>query len=440
MNLPPSWASAPLKHLTTHLNRGSAPTYADAGPVRAISQAANQETGLEWERTRYHDHRGPLSRLKGLLYPRDILVNSTGTGTLGRVGYFSSPPDKIPCMADSHVTVVRTNPNVLDSRYCYYWLSCHPFQVYTLSALAVGATNQIELNRDRLGDAPVPVPPLDEQRRIGDFLDTETARIDRINSRRATQAKLLEERAYAVVSDALIPGILTSPRQIGPWPWLPQMDVGRPLVRLGYVCRLQNGLTVDSGRDLSGDVVSLPYLRVANVQAGRLELDSVKEITVRRSTAERSMLRAGDVLMTEGGDLDKLGRGTVWHGELASCLHQNHIFALRPEAERLDAEYLALMTQTVHGRCYFESTGTRTTNLASTNSSKIMSFPIPLPRITEQRRMVSQAQTSLDRIRRLRDLLGQQTSLLAESRQALITAAVTGQFDVSTASGRGVVS
>lgn len=160
------------------------------------------------------------------------------------------------------------------------------------------------------------------------------------------------------------------------------------LVRLGYVARLQNGLTVDAKRDVTGDVVTRPYLRVANVQAGSLDLESVTEITVPRSVAQRSTLRPGDVLMTEGGDLDKLGRGTVWQGELDRCLHQNHIFAVRPDAQRLSGRFLAYVTQSLYGRHYFESTGTRTTNLASTNSSKIQSFPVPLPPLDEQRRIV----------------------------------------------------
>ncbi|MEV4497095.1 hypothetical protein AB0J84_15510 [Micromonospora arborensis] len=142
--------------------------------------------------------------------------------------------------------------------------------------------------------------------------------------------------------------------------------------------------------------------------------------------------------MTEGGDLDKLGRGTVWRGEIPDCLHQNHVFALRPELDRLDCEYLALMTQTVHGRCYFESTGSKTTNLASTNSSKILSFPIPLPSVSRQRELVRGARSRLEVIERARQEIDRQLALLAERHQALITAAVTGQIDVSTASGRGI--
>ncbi|MFC1429202.1 restriction endonuclease subunit S [Streptacidiphilus sp. N1-3] len=323
-----------------------------------------------------------------------------------------------------------------DGRYLYWALQSEKSRQFWDSC--VGGATFRALNLEPLGRTPIPCPSMTNQRRIADFLDVETARIDRLMALRRVQRANLEERAYATVSEVLLPGILAMPAQSWPWTWMPSMPSDRPLVRLGYVCRLQNGLTVDGNRDFSGDSVTRPYLRVANVQAGHLSLESVTEITVPRGIATRTSLRPGDVLMTEGGDLNKLGRGAVWRGEIPECLHQNHVFALRPEIGRLDANYLALMTRTLHGRCYFESTGSKTTNLASTNSSKILSFPIPLPSISVQRGLARQAQGALDSGSAADRLLERQLALLAERRQALITATVTGQFDVAAASGRGV--
>lgn len=246
-----------------------------------------------------------------------------------------------------------------------------------------------------------------------------------------SQLSTMDECTFNEISETLVPGSLSQPPTKAPWSWLPELPDTFRLVRLGYVARLQNGLTVDAKRDITGDVVTRPYLRVANVQAGRLALDSVTEITVPRSVARRSTLRAGDVLMTEGGDLDKLGRGTVWRGELEGCLHQNHIFAIRPDERHLDGEYLAYVTQSLHGRCYFESTGTRTTNLASTNSSKIQGFPVPLPPIATQQALVRTLHASLDRQMKLRQEIERQLALLSERQQALSTAAVTGQLRVA---------
>jgi type I restriction enzyme S subunit len=281
----------------------------------------------------------------------------------------------------------------------------------------------------------IPLPPMPDQRAIADFIDSEVAYIDKIRRARETQQATVGERLLAAVSEAIFPRILTAPRRDRAWPWLPELDRDRPMVRLGYVCRLQSGLTVDGSRDVDGDVVTRPYLRVANVQAGRVDLEDVAEVTVPRSVAARSRLRAGDVLMTEGGDLDKLGRGTVWHGEIKDCLHQNHVFALRPEPDKLDGGYLALITQSIHGRCYFESTGIKTTNLASTNSSKILGFPVPLPDLDVQRHLVRELNIYTAAADRALDAIDRQITLLGERKRALVTTAVTGQMDVATAGG-----
>src|SRR5689334_10895813 len=87
--------------------------------------------------------------------------------------------------------------------------------------------------------------------------------------------------------------------------------------------------------------VSLPYLRVANVQDGHLNLSEIKTIDVEERDAVRYRLEEGDVLLTEGGDFDKLGRGAVWRGEIPDCLHQNHVFSVRPNRRELLSEFLA---------------------------------------------------------------------------------------------------
>lgn len=91
--------------------------------------------------------------------------------------------------------------------------------------------------------------------------------------------------------------------------------------RVDEVAEVGSGLTL--GKDVSGfKHVELPYLRVANVQDGHLDLTTIKTVKVRLDEVERYRLEAGDVLMAEGGDIDKLGRGTLWDGQIPNCLHQ----------------------------------------------------------------------------------------------------------------------
>ncbi len=301
-------------------------------------------------------------------------------------------------------------PGGVESRFA--WWSLH-VAIDELRSLATGSTFEA-ITADDIGSLRIRVPTLSQQREIADFLDAETVRIDALIEKKRRMSAVMYERSFALLSEVLIPA-------------------GCTLTRLGRFASVQTGLTVDGSRADGHDVVTRPYLRVANVLHGRLALDIVTEINVSRALAERTTLRTGDVLMTEGGDLDKLGRGTVWRDEVPGCLHQNHVFAVRTDPTRLDGEYLALLTQTAHGRAYFERTGSRITNLASTSSAKVLDFPVPVLPLAQQRSLVDAASDARAFSTGVSSRLTKQIDLLREHRQALITAAVTGKLDVAKA-------
>lgn len=171
---------------------------------------------------------------------------------------------------------------------------------------------------------------------------------------------------------------------------------------LSSVADVQTGLAL--GKSSKVDPVRLPYLRVANVQDGFLDLSVIKEVEVERSQVFRYSLRQGDVLLTEGGDFDKLGRGFIWHDEIPNCLHQNHIFVVRPHAQLL-SYFLAALTSSDYGRSYFQSCSKQSTNLASINSSQLKAFPVPLPDIREQKAITAVISTWDQGIRQLTDLI-----------------------------------
>jgi type I restriction enzyme, S subunit len=161
--------------------------------------------------------------------------------------------------------------------------------------------------------------------------------------------------------------------------------VAWPKVRLAAVAAIHTGVAKGSKKPIHP--VELPYLRGANVQAGSLDLAIIKRIEIDRADVERYSLRRGDVLMTEGGDFDKLGRGAIWTGEIEPCLHQNHVFAVRCDRSMVLPEWVSWVSSSHYGRRYFLLCSKQSTNLASINSSQLKAFPLPLPSLTQQESM-----------------------------------------------------
>ena len=160
------------------------------------------------------------------------------------------------------------------------------------------------------------------------------------------------------------------------------------IVKLQNIAEIQTGISISSSRQLQ-DPINVPYLRVANVQDGYLDLAVIKNVSIERSKLSRFQLQKGDVLLTEGGDFDKLGRGAVWTGEITKCVHQNHIFAVRPNKDFLLPEFLSLLTSSSYGKRYFISCSKQSTNLASINSKQLKQFPVLLPNINTQKEIIS---------------------------------------------------
>lgn len=163
---------------------------------------------------------------------------------------------------------------------------------------------------------------------------------------------------------------------------------------LSKIAEIQTGIAKNA-RAPGG--ATLPYLRVANVQDGHFDLAEVKTISISPDQVDRYRLRPGDVLLTEGGDYDKLGRGHVWRGEIDPCLHQNHVFCVRANTRLLLPEFLAALTSSDYGRDYFLGAAKQTTNLASINKKQLSAFPCLVPPLVEQRRIVA-ALSSVDRV------------------------------------------
>lgn len=196
--------------------------------------------------------------------------------------------------------------------------------------------------------------------------------------------------------------------------------------RLKFLARVQTGMA--KGKDMAGtETVEVPYLRVANVQDGYLDLDDVTTMAVPVADLPRYRLQPGDVLMNEGGDFDKLGRGHVWHGQIDPCIHQNHVFAVRPHG--VSPDWLNAYTGSALAQFYFMGQAKQSTNLASISSTNLMELPVPVPPEPVQRRLLALIDSETARIDALIEKKTRLIELLSEKRQALVTETVTRGMD-----------
>lgn len=187
------------------------------------------------------------------------------------------------------------------------------------------------------------------------------------------------------------------------------------------------GLTKGKKRRPDDVLQPVPYLRVANVQRGWLDLGEVKLIDATAAEVSALQLRHGDVLFNEGGDRDKLGRGAIWRDELPLCIHQNHVFRLRVR-EGADPQFVSAYGNSSEAQQYFLGSGKQTTNLASINISTLGALPVYLPPLNEQRRIVAKLEALQARSRRAREALDTVPALLEKLRQSILAAAFRGDL------------
>jgi len=206
-----------------------------------------------------------------------------------------------------------------------------------------------------------------------------------------------------------------------------ELPKGWILVKLSEIASIKGGLTKGKKRKDTDCLRQVPYLRVANVQRGFLDLKEVSLIEATEDEIEELMLVPGDVLFNEGGDRDKLGRGWIWAGELSECIHQNHVFRARPYTADLQPKLVSWYGNTF-GQKYFIGEGKQTTNLASINLTKLSNFLIPLAPAAEQLRILEKIEELVSELDQGIENLKTAQKQLKVYRQAVLKWAFEGKL------------
>jgi len=292
-----------------------------------------------------------------LLEPDDVLFNSTNSPELvGKCARFDGHTE--PVTFSNHFLRLRTNRDRLEPTYLARWIG-HQWKRRVFEGMCTQWVNQASVHAERLLQLQIPLPRPAEQRRIAALLD----KADAVRRKRRESLLLLDDFLHSAFLEMFGDPV--------------RNERGWEVAHLDDVARVVSGVT--KGRDLRGrDTVHVPYLRVANVQDGRIDLQQVKSIEATAEEIAQYRLVVGDILLTEGGDPDKLGRGAVWLGEIGECIHQNHVFRVRLTHRTLLPEYLSALLGSVYGKRYFLKAAKQTTGIASINRRQLGAFPVLL--------------------------------------------------------------
>lgn len=242
----------------------------------------------------------------------------------------------------------------------------------------------------RISELQIPLPPLDEQRRIAAILDKASSLVEDW------------DRGVGRTSE-LIPSIFDAVPNEG------------SQYRLSELGDFSGGITLGPKRN--GSTKRLPYLRVANVMRGHLELDEIKSAGVTEKEAHTKSLRRGDLLIVEGhGRLGEIGRTAMWQNEIPAITHQNHLFRLRCEQSTVLPEYLMGYLNSSAGRRAIQRLATTTSGLNTLSGKKLKTLQVPVPDIDTQTKYVSRYTQARKRILALHGARTRAQSLLKSLR------------------------
>jgi type I restriction enzyme S subunit len=266
-----------------------------------------------------------------------------------------------PMLFDNNVMGVIPQEERVDTTYLYFYLRTLDF--YHLA----GKTTVPAIRKSTIEKLKIPLPPLEEQRRIAAILD----KADGVRRKRKEAIRLTEELLKSTFLE-MFGDPVTNPK-------------GWEVIGLGKISQIQGGLQVTPARkELPLEV---PYLRVANVYRDKLLLDEIKNIRVTSSELERINMKAGDILIVEGhGNKEEIGRSSVWDGSIENCVHQNHLIRVRLDPNKAEPIYISAYLNSAGGRCQLTKFGKTTSGLNTISTSNVKATKVLCPPIEMQKR------------------------------------------------------
>jgi type I restriction enzyme S subunit len=412
-SLPVGWSRATLKDLLLDIETGKSPQ-CEPRAANSSEYGVVKVSAMTYGQFRSGENKalpvGSSVDTSHEIRPGDLLVSRANTTAyVGAAVVVPSAVRPKLLLSDKSLRLV---PHADVDRLWLRWALASPAVRKQIEGVASGTKDSMRnVSQAKFLALELAVPPANEQRRIAAELDVQIGLIDQVARELDLLGLRLKQAHRNVIQSGCRGELLPQRSQDGdaaaeleaalgddpfsPSEGVPAVPAGWAWATLGSLAEVVGGVTKDSKRQHDPDFVEVPYLRVANVQEGSLRLDTVSTIRVSAIKAEQLRLRPGDVLLNEGGDRDKLGRGWIWEGEVPDCIHQNHVFRARVREDVLHPKLLSWHGNTF-GRAWFEANGKQTTNLASISLTNVKRLPVAVPPRAEQDRIVEVIERHLE--------------------------------------------
>lgn len=336
-------------------------------------------------------------------------------------------PQALPgVLCGYHLSRVRPHAVLLDGAFLFY-----AFKSAVLNTQLHTAANGVTrygLSAHAIENARVPLPPVAEQRAIAAFLDARTARIDDLIAKKRRLLELLAEKRRAVITRAVTKGLDPSvPMKDTDIPWLGQVPAHWQVKRIAAMIDIITNGYVGATRDILVDE-GTKYLQSLHIKNGQIDFDRRPYFVTEDWSMQhsRSILRAGDVLVVQTGDI---GQVCAVSREFAGA-NCHALIIIRPRSECVMGDFLAAAFQSDYGKAALLSiqTGALHPHL---ECSFVRDVTLPIPPIAEQANILHSLAVQLRYIDDARLLIESALLRQSEYRSALITAAVTGRIEVA---------
>jgi len=284
-----------------------------------------------------------------------------------KVGGFGIVPEELDgAIVSSHYFLFVVDETALDRQFLDYFIRTPDFQK---QVSAQGSTNYASIRSQHVLGYEIPLPPLEEQRRI-------VARIEELATK-VEAARALRQQA-AEEAEALVGSVSEEILQREAW----------DMLTIGSTCEVRAGIQKTRARVPRDN--PRRYLTVAHVQRNWIDFSDPRYFEVSDTELEKWRLTKGDVLVVEGnGSAHQIGRTALFRGEIEDCVHQNHLIRVRPDQGHIVPEYLNTYLNSPSGQAQMFERSRTTSGLFNLSVGRIKSIEMPLPPLVEQRRIVA---------------------------------------------------